>query len=124
MTTRLVTGPAAMPHATKTPSFDGMTGEPIADFLIDYSELADGHNLTDQQKVETILQYIPHAQRDLWKSLKGYATGNWTTFQGELEKLYPDVDAATCYSRQALLNLVNLSARTRMHDEKDVFNYY
>lgn len=55
MSSRLVTGPAAMPRATKTPSFDGMTGEPIADFLIDYGELADGHNLTDQQKVETIL---------------------------------------------------------------------
>jgi hypothetical protein len=124
MTARIVTGPAAMPRATKTPSFDGMTGEPIVDFLIDYGELADGHNLTDQQKVETILRYIPPPQRDLWKTLKGYATGDWTTFRRELEKLYPDVDAAMRYSRQALLDLVNLSARTRMRDEKDVFDYY
>jgi hypothetical protein len=80
MTTHLVTGPAAMLCATKTPSFNRMTGEPIADFLIDYSELADGCNLTNQQKVETILRYIPHTQRDLWKSLKGYTMGNWTTF--------------------------------------------
>jgi hypothetical protein len=120
----LVTGLAAMPCATKTPSFDGMTGEPIMDFLIDYGELTDGHNLTDQQKVETILRYILHAWRDLWKSLKGCTMGNWTTFQGELEKLYPNVDAATCYSRQALLNLVNLSARTQMCNENDLFDYY
>jgi hypothetical protein len=84
----------------------------------------DGHNLTDQQKVEFVLKYIPPSHKDLWKSLKGYATGDWTTFRGELEKLYPNMDTAARYSRQALYNLVNMSARTRMRDEKDVFNYY
>jgi hypothetical protein len=124
MTSRILTGLAAMPHATKMPSFNGATGKPIIDFLIDYNEIMDGHNLTDQQKVEFVLKYIPPSHKDLWKSLKGYATGDWTTFQGELEKLYPDMDAAAQYSRQALYDLVNMLARTRMRDEKDIFDYY
>jgi hypothetical protein len=124
MSSCILTGPAAMPRATKTPSFDGTTGEPIIEFLADYNEIADGHGLTDQQKVEFILKYIPFSHKDLWKSLKGYATGDWTTFRRELEKLYPDMDAAARYSRQALYNLVSMSARTRMRDEKDVFDYY
>ena len=124
MSTHTLTGPAAMPRPKKYPNFDETSGEPIMDFLADFDELADGHGLSDQQKVETILKYIPAHQKDLWKSLKGYATGNWTTFRRELEKLYPDMDAASRYSRQALLDLVNLSARTRMRDEKDVFEYY
>jgi hypothetical protein len=124
MTSRILTGPAAMPRATKTPNFDGATGEPIIEFLTDYNEIADTHYLTDQQKVEYILKYIPPSQKDLWRSLKGYTTGDWTTFSKELEKLYPDIDAATRYSKQALYKLVNMSARTRMRDEKDVFDYY
>ncbi len=46
------------------------------------------------------------------------------TFKRELERLYPDMDAETRYSRQGLMELVNLSARTWMHDEKDVLDYY
>jgi len=113
-----------MPQPTKTPFFAGMSDEPIADFLSDYGELADGHRLTDRQKVETVLRYIPYSLKDLWKSLPGYATGNWMTFKRELERLYPDMDAETRYSRQGLTELVNLSARTRMRDEKDVLDYY
>ncbi|KAI9438851.1 hypothetical protein BJY52DRAFT_1195868 [Lactarius psammicola] len=50
-----VIGPAAMPRPTKTPFFAGMSNEPIADFLSDYGELADGHKLSNKQKVEMIL---------------------------------------------------------------------
>ncbi len=55
MTAHTVTGPAAMPRVTKAPYFSGLPDEPIAEFLLDYTELADGHRLTDGQKVETIL---------------------------------------------------------------------
>jgi hypothetical protein len=113
-----------MPRATKTPYFAGLPDEPIADFLFEYSELADGHRLTEKQQVETIIQYIPFSLKDLWRSLGGYKTGNWMVFSSELERLYPDMDAETCYTRQGLMDIVNLSARTQMHDEKDVLDYY
>ncbi|KAI9446942.1 hypothetical protein BJY52DRAFT_1127816, partial [Lactarius psammicola] len=113
-----------MPRPTKTPFFAGLSDEPIADFLSDYSELADCHKLTDTDKVKTILRYVPHSLRDFWRSLPSFATGNWTVFSTELEKLYPNLDAETRYSRQGLLDLVNLSARSRMRDEKDVLDYY
>ena len=123
MTTYLAIGLAAMPRLTKTPFFAGLSDEPIAEFLVDYSELADGHKLTNKQKVETILRYVPHSLRDLWQSLPGFASGNWTVFSAELEKLYPNLDVEMRYSRQGLTELVNLSARTRMCDEKDVLDY-
>ncbi|KAF8274724.1 hypothetical protein EI94DRAFT_1560962, partial [Lactarius quietus] len=113
-----------MPRANKRPSFAGLPDEPIADFLADFEEQADGYSLTDAQKVEAILKYIPFSLRDFWKTVKGYSTGDWTTFSEELEKLYPDMDAELRYSRQGLIELVNLSARTRMRDERDVLDYY
>ncbi len=124
MATYLAIGPAAMPRPTKTPFFAGLSDEPITEFLADYGELADGHKLTNKQKVETILRYVPHSLRDLWRSLPGFASGNWTVFSAELEKLYPDLDAEMHYSRQGLIDLVNLSARTQMRDKKDVLDYY
>ncbi|KAH9017144.1 hypothetical protein EDB85DRAFT_1833958, partial [Lactarius pseudohatsudake] len=53
-----------------------------------------------------------------------FTTGNWMVFSRELEKLYPDMEAQTRYSRQGLMDLVALSARTRMREEKDVLDYY
>src|SRR6266702_1818795 len=124
MATYSVIGLAAMPHPTKTPFFTGLSDKPITEFLNDYGELADSHKLTNKQKVETILCYVPHSLRDLWQSLPSFASGNWTVFSAELEKLYPDLDAEMRYSRQGLIDLVNLSARTRMRNEKDVLDYY
>ncbi|KAH9017145.1 hypothetical protein EDB85DRAFT_1897794 [Lactarius pseudohatsudake] len=66
MPSHTVIGPAAMPRPTKAPFFAGLPDEPIADFLGDYGELADGHQLTEKQKVETTLRYIPHSLKDLW----------------------------------------------------------
>ncbi len=103
MATYSVIGLAAMPCPTKTLFFARLSDKPIADFLTDYGELADGHKLTSKQKVETILQYIPYSLRDLWQSLPSFASGNWMVFSVELEKLYPDLDVEMCYSRQGLM---------------------
>ena len=124
MPTHIVAGLAAMLCAMKTPFFVGLPDEPIMDFLIEYAELADRHGLLETQKIETILRYILHPLKDLWKSLSSYSSGSWSTFKNELEKLYPDMDAESQYSRQGLIELINLSSRTQMHDEKDIFDYY
>jgi len=49
-----VTGPAAMPAACShhMPYFSGEGGESLDNFLHEYKELADGHGLTERQKVD------------------------------------------------------------------------
>ena len=41
--------------------FSGKIGNPIKDFLDKYKRLAKNCSLTGQQKVETIIHYIPFA---------------------------------------------------------------
>ena len=59
-------------------------------------------------------------------SLDGHDAKDWPgdTFRGSLESLYPDLDAATRYTRQVLMDFVDLSSRTRMHEEQDFMQYY
>ena len=54
-------GPAAMPSARSThaPHFAGSKEELLPDFLNEYEDLADSFGLTEEQKVETVLRYIP-----------------------------------------------------------------
>jgi hypothetical protein len=49
-----ITGPATMPAALSchAPYFSGEGGESLNDFLHEYEELADGHGLTEHQKVD------------------------------------------------------------------------
>jgi hypothetical protein len=119
-------GPAAMPgpRSPNAPYFSGQPNDPLADFLNEYDMIATGHGLTDQQKVDCILRYIPYSMRDLWKTLDGFSIGNWTTFQAALDRLYPDTAAATRYTRQGLMDFVDMAARSRMNDEDDVMQYY
>ena len=55
-------GPSAMPYVkdNKAPHFSAHPGDSLDDFIREYEELANTCTLNDQQKVETILQYIPH----------------------------------------------------------------
>jgi hypothetical protein len=57
-------------------------------------------------------------------SLDGYDAKDWNTFRSSLEGLYPDLDAATRYTRQVLMDFVDLSSRTRMREEQDFIQYY
>ena len=84
-----------MPSArdNKAPYFSGQVGDPLDEFLREYEELATTCTLNNQQKVETILRYIPSDLRDLWKILDGYATHDWTLFRQSLEKLYQSTSA-------------------------------
>ena len=120
------TGPAAMPgtRSNKAPSFSGKPEERIADFLFDYEGLATGCQLTDKEKVEAILRYVPFPVHELWKTITGYASGDWAAFRATLERLYPDTAAATRYTRNVLKDLVQLSSKYRMRDENDVLEYY
>jgi hypothetical protein len=49
-----ITGPTTMPAALShhAPYFSGEGGESLNNFLHEYEELADGHRLTECQKVD------------------------------------------------------------------------
>src|ERR1700733_244581 len=83
-------GPTVMPsrRSNCAPYFSGQVNDPIEDFLSEYEELANSCGLTDRQKVETIIRYMPLSLRDLWKSLDGYLAHDWTGFRSELEGIY------------------------------------
>ena len=70
-----VSGPAAMPCplTNAAPFFSGSLDEPINDFLAEYSELADGHGLSERQKCKLVIRYIDPVLRNHWKSMAGYA---------------------------------------------------
>ncbi|KAH9065026.1 hypothetical protein EDB87DRAFT_1756383 [Lactarius vividus] len=119
-------GPAAMPstHERKAPFFSGCVGDPLDEFLQEYEELATTFVLTPQQKVETILRYIPHDLRDLWKILDGYTAHDWALFRQSLEQIYEGTSAQSRHSKQKLYDFTHYSSRTRMHDEEDIIHYY
>jgi hypothetical protein len=120
------TGLATMlgPHYTNAPYFSGQPNDPLTDFLHEYDMIATSHGLTDQQKVECILQYIPFSMCDLWRMLTGFSTSDWAAFQAALDCLYPDTAAATCYTRQGLMDFIDMAVCTHMHDKDDVMQYY
>ena len=76
------TGPATMPYPkdSKAPYFSGRPGDPLDSFLREFEELANQSALNPQQKLETILRYIPLTLQDLWKILDGYSANDWPVF--------------------------------------------
>ncbi|KAH9962622.1 hypothetical protein BC827DRAFT_1129939, partial [Russula dissimulans] len=119
------TGPAAMPNrrSESAPFFSNRSDEVIEEFLSEFDLLATTYELTDRQKVEAVVRYVPHRMRDFWKSLDAYDSGNWLEFRNTLVDLYPD-RVTPRYTEQDLIELVDRSRKTRMRHEEDVVRYY
>ena len=113
-------GLGAMPDpcSAGAPYFSGQPNEPLAAFLEEFNTLATSHELTDGQKVRTILEYILPTERDFWKTLDRFDTGNWQTFRTTIEALYPS--ATTRYTRIDPEEFVDISAMSRVKGEGDV----
>lgn len=104
------TGPSAMPYAkdNKAPYFSARPGDSLDDFLRDFEELATTCGLSVQQKLETILRYIPPDLRDLWKILDGYSTHDWAEFRRALARLYRSTSMQAKYSKQKVIRFRTL----------------
>src|SRR5260370_12202935 len=76
------------PHSYDAPYYSGQVGDPIEDFLREYEELADGCNLTQQQKVEKITRYICPELRYLWQSRPAYRARSAANFSLQLPPIY------------------------------------
>ena len=112
------------PRSHHAPFFSSDANVPITNFLREFTSLADACGLTDRQKVDAILRYVPPKTFNFWTTLPGYAAKDWTTFSTSLEEMYPDTEAYTCYTKKGLQELVDRSNQKRLCDENDVINYY
>lgn len=112
------------PPSAEAPYFDDRSNAPVVYFLREYETVSTSRELSDRQKVETIVHYIARPMRDLWKTLDGYSTGNWEIFKSSLESRYPDTSTATHYTPRILQDFVHISAKNRMQNEHDALAYY
>ena len=119
-------GPSAMPTARshRAPYFSGRVGDSIEEFLDEYEELASSCGLSERQKVETVVRYIPKVLKDFWRSQDGYLARDWTDLRLTLEGIYDDTSALSHHSEQKLMDFVKQSSKHRMNDEEDVLQYY
>jgi hypothetical protein len=120
------TGPAAMPgpRSKSAPSFTGHRSESLADFLQEYEELAELHQLTESQKVETITRYTTTDLKNYWRDLPGYSTLDWPRFCRSLRLAHPQLDFCDRFTKQRLFDYASKCSRTRIRDEEDVLIYY
>ena len=112
------------PKDSKAPYFSGRPGDPLDSFLREFEELANQSALTAQQKLETILRYIPPTLQDLWKILEGYSANDWPAFRRSLEKMYRNTSVQAKYSKPKLYEFIDYNSKTRMRGEEDVHQYY
>ena len=106
------------------PFFLGQAKDSLSKFLHVYESLANSHSLSDAQKVEHILNYIPSALHDFWDSIDGFATGDWAAFHTVLMCLYPDTLVVAWYTKEALQEFVDLSCQLWMCNEDDILSYH
>jgi hypothetical protein len=112
------------PRSNRAPFFSGNMSDPLDDFLREFEELAHAHQLTDAQKVETVIRYVSTDLKDYWKSLDGYSTRNWTDFRLSLQTAYPDLNPRNRHSKQRLYEYIRQHSQARIRDELDVLRYY
>ena len=112
------------PCSVTAPFFSGRVGDSLDEFLVEYDELADDRQLSEQQKCETVLRYISPSHRDLWKSLDAYTDGDWSKLCHDLEGIYASTSTKGQYTRQKLYDFVQYSAKSPITEEDDVHRYY
>ena len=112
------------PRSHTAPYFSGQSNDALADFLHEFEALANSYTLADDQKLDTILRYVPSHVREFWKTLDGFINRDWPAFKAMLESLYPDSAAGNRYTKSGLQDFVNLSGKTRIMDEDDLTLYY
>ena len=122
----MATGPGVMPalHSHYAPHFSSWPGDSLIEFLHEYDNLACSLGLTDTQKVDVILRYVPASIREFWQTLDSYLVKNWEAFCAALKDLYPDTPAGNHYTSRGLQEFMKISAWTRIQDEDDLALYH
>jgi transposase InsO family protein len=120
------TGLAAMPvlGSKEAPRlFDGKP-EDLEDFLDRFLILAAGAQLTDDEKVKAITQYVTRKQKALFESLDGYSTRSWTDFEDSLKAVFPSTATEQKYSPITLESISLKAAQTYRSSYDEFLEYF
>ena len=90
----------------------------------EYKELVDKYRLTEQEKVETVIQYVHCSQCHVWKSLPGFLDHDWNDLYNDLCKEYISPSTKGQFSKQKLLDFTNKYAQKCMNNETNVIHYH
>jgi len=96
----------------------------LDDFLCKYKEIANGHGLTERQKVDWVIWYVDRSQCDLWKSLDGYMASDWVDLCNELQGMYLETPLERKYSKRKVSDFINRTSKVQISEEKDILNYF
>jgi len=77
-----------------------------------------------EQRVQTIMRYVPVEIHDLWQLLDGYLEHNWAQFQEEICEIYEEGDLLSRYSKQKLADYTRQASHSQKKDKEDVGKYY
>jgi hypothetical protein len=78
------------PRAKEAPYFDGKPRH-IIDFLDDFDFIAAAANVTGQNKVNAVINYVSREVAELWKTYVSFNGGDWDAFKNEIIRSYPGI---------------------------------
>ncbi|KAI9439109.1 hypothetical protein H4582DRAFT_2056950 [Lactarius indigo] len=118
-------GPAAMPspRSKLAPYFLGYA-DTFEDFLEEFEGLAYDCELTDPQRVDTLVLYVDPSLHELCRNLDGSRSHNWPQFRQSLINVFGSITPRHQIMRRKLRSYIQGSSRTRMYCEGDVLQYY
>ncbi|KAJ3884972.1 hypothetical protein GG344DRAFT_59937 [Lentinula edodes] len=112
------------PGSTRAPDkFKGNSSQ-LRDFLEEFEGHAVAQELTDDEKVRSILKYVDGMTRSYWKTLDGYEERDWVKMKTELFDAYPGAKKGHRYTVKGLLKLAESYAQKRIEEEADLIEYY
>ncbi|KAJ3858706.1 hypothetical protein EV359DRAFT_17597, partial [Lentinula novae-zelandiae] len=112
------------PGLTRAPDkFKGNSSQ-LRDFLEEFEGHAVAQELTDNEKVRSILKYVDGMTRSYWKTLDSYEERDWEKMKTELFDAYPGARKGHRYTVKGLLKLAESNALKRIEEEADLIEYY
>ncbi|KAJ4484317.1 hypothetical protein C8J55DRAFT_411932, partial [Lentinula edodes] len=112
------------PGSTRAPDkFKGNSSQ-LRDFLEEFEGHAVTQELTDDEKVRSILKYVDGMTKSYWKTLDGYEERDWAKMKTELFDAYPGAKKGHRYTVKGLLKLAESYAQKRIEEEADLIEYY
>jgi len=100
-------------------------GDPrrLLDFLGDYEVRARECGLTDREKCEVLLRYIPDDARDLWEVLEQFKL-NYAVWRTKIEEVYPELQEVRKVRVADLSKFVGDVSRGEPLTDQTVKDYY
>ena len=108
------TGLTAMPVEGSKEAPKTFTGDPeeLEDFIERFEILATGAELTDEDKIKAIRQYVDLKHKRLFETLDGWATKKWADFLASLQAVFITTSQTRRFTITTLATLVRRWSNT------------